>query len=72
MAKTPLQRAYEQFGNSQAKLAEALGTSQQNVSNWLRKGRPLPAEFVLDAERTTGIHRTEWRPDIYPAESAAA
>ena len=72
MAKKPLQRAFEQFGENQSKLADALGTSQQNVSNWLRKDRPLPAEYVLAAENATGIPRHEWRPDIYPKQDAAA
>lgn len=71
MAQTPLHRAYEAMGKSQQKLAEAIGTSQQNVSNWLRKGQPLPAEYVLAAEAATGISRHEWRPDIYPRERAA-
>lgn len=72
MAKAPLQRAYENFGKSQPKLAAALGTSQQNVSNWLRKNQPLPAELVLRAEAATGISRHDWRPDIYPAAEQAA
>ena len=71
MAKTPLQRAFERFGKNQSKLAAALGTSQQNVSNWLRKKQQLPAEYVLRAEEATGIPRHEWRPDIYPPEMAA-
>lgn len=71
MAKTPLQRAFEEFDENQSKLAAAIGTSQQNISNWLRKKQPLPAEYVLKAEETTGIPRHEWRPDIYPPEMAA-
>ena len=72
MAKTPLQRAFEQFDKNQSKLADALGTSQQNVSNWLRKDKPLPAEYVLAAEAATGIPRDAWRPDIYPPSEKAA
>lgn len=66
MAQTPLERAYKQFDQNQSRLADALGTSQQNVSNWLRKRKPLPAEYVLAAEKATGIARHDWRPDIYP------
>jgi DNA-binding transcriptional regulator YdaS (Cro superfamily) len=68
MRKTPLQRALaaKPFEGNQSKFAEAIGTSQQNISNWLRKRRPLPAEYVLKAEAATGIDRHEWRPDIYP------
>lgn len=73
MRKTPLQRALaaKPFDGNQSKFAEAIGTSQQNISNWLRKRRPLPAEYVLKAEEVTGIARHEWRPDIYPVESGS-
>lgn len=72
MSKTPLQRAImaEPFGNSQSAFARAIGTSQQNISNWLRSKRPLPAEYVLKAEEVTGIARHIWRPDIYPVPEA--
>lgn len=68
MSKTILQRALEAepFGGNQSRFAEAIGTSQQNISNWVRFGRDLPAEYVLAAEKVTGIARYEWRPDIYP------
>ena len=73
---TPLQRAVAAppFDGNQSRFAAAIGTSQQNVSNWCRKGSPLPAEYVLKAEEVTGISRHEWRPDVFaPApESAAA
>lgn len=72
MAKTPLQRALKAFGGKQTRLAEAIGTSQQNISNWVRLRKPLPAEYVLRAEQVTGISRHDWRPDIYPAEQDAA
>jgi len=73
MAKTPLQRALAAapFDGKQSRFAAAIGTSQQNISNWLRTKRPLPAEFVLKAEEVTGIPRHVWRPDIYPAEQFA-
>ena len=72
MAKTPLWRAYEACGENQSKLADAIGTSQQNISNWLRKNAQLPAEHVLNAEKATGIPRHVWRPDIYPPAEQAA
>jgi len=46
--------------------SEAIGISQQNISNWIAKGAQLPAELVRKAEAVTGIPRHEWRPDIYP------
>lgn len=74
MKATTLQRAVaaEPFKGNQSKFADAIGTSQQNISNWLRDGRQLPAEYVLPAEKATGIARHEWRPDIYPRDEAAA
>jgi DNA-binding transcriptional regulator YdaS (Cro superfamily) len=73
MTQTILQKvvAGEPFNGNQSAFAKATGTSQQNVSNWLRKGSVLPAEFVLAAEAATGVPRHEWRPDIYPAPSQA-
>lgn len=70
MAKSVLHRAVaaKPFGNNQSAFAKAIGTSQQNISNWLKKDQPLPAEFVLAAEAATGISRHAWRPDIYPDE----
>lgn len=71
MSNAALQSAVDQAG-SQTKLAEAIGASQQLVSYWLSKGKPLPAEYVLEAERKLGISRHSLRPDIYPADQAAA
>lgn len=72
MSKSALTRALEAFDQNQTKFAEAIGTSQQLVSYWVRKERPLPAEYVLATEKATGISRHDLRPDIYPRESAAA
>lgn len=61
--------AAEPFNGNQSDFARAIGTSQQNISNWLRDGKQLPAEYVLKAEQVTGVPRHIWRPDIYPAGS---
>lgn len=68
MNSTVLQRAVaaEPFNGNQSRFADAVGTSQQNISNWLRAGRELPAEYVLRAEVATNIPRHVWRPDLYP------
>jgi DNA-binding transcriptional regulator YdaS (Cro superfamily) len=71
MGYEAFRRAVEASG-SQSRFAEAVGTSQQNISNWLAAHRSLPAEFVLAAEREFGVPRHELRPDIYPIESEAA
>lgn len=53
----------------QAALARALGIRRQStVSSWLKRGNELPAEYVLQAEKTLGISRHELRPDLYPPE----
>ena len=41
---------------SQAKLADLLGCSQQNVSSWLRRGY-APPERVVEIEQATGVDR---------------
>jgi DNA-binding transcriptional regulator YdaS (Cro superfamily) len=69
---TSTQRAFEAHGGTQAEFAEAIGTSQQLVSYWLRNSKELPAEFVLPAEKATGISRHDLRPDLYPREDQAA
>lgn len=49
-----------------------IGTSQQNVANWIAKDTPrLPGEFVLAAEAAFGVPRHHWRPDLYPPEEYA-
>jgi DNA-binding transcriptional regulator YdaS (Cro superfamily) len=65
VSQAPSQKAFERL----------TGVKQQNVSNWLRKSQPLPAEHVLKVEQSTGVSRHLLRPDIYPADeplSAAA
>ena len=67
MSKIPLQRAVEILGGQSA-LARACGVTQGHVWYWLRKGKQVPAEHVLDIERATSgeVTRYELRPDIYP------
>lgn len=62
-----LQKAIESVGGIGA-LARALGIAQPSVSNWAR----VPAERVLSVELLSGVHRSELRPDLYPAEARAA
>lgn len=65
---TPLQKAIATLGG-QVKLADAINTSQQNVSNWLRTGKVAPDKVIL-IEKATGVSRYELRPDIYPSEES--
>ena len=68
-----LEKAIRVMG-TQAALASSIGASQQRVSSWIKRGMAVPAEFVLPIERATRgqVTRHELRPDLYPAESAAA
>ena len=66
-----LARAVRKAG-SQTAFGNLLGKRQSVVHDWLRHGRPLPAEHVLAVEAATGISRHDLRPDIYPREDAAA
>jgi len=67
-----LRDALGKAGNNQSRFAAAIGTSQQLVSYWLSKRRPLPAEYVLAAERAGFGSRHDLRPDLYPLEEKAA
>lgn len=67
--KKALLEAIEIVG-SQTLLANAINTSQQNVSNWLRSGSISP-EFVIPIENATSgkVNRHRLNPVIYPIES---
>ena len=52
------------IAGSQTALAKRIGTQQQNISYWLKKGRP-PAEAAIAIERETGIARHRLRPDLF-------
>ena len=55
------------IAGAQTKLSKAIGSSQQNISYWLRTGKVAPDKVIL-IERVTGVSRHELRPDIYPPE----
>lgn len=61
-----LLKAIEVMGGV-TKLARAIGTGQNTVSNWLLEGRKVPAERCLPIERATGglVTKEELRPDIF-------
>ena len=56
---------------SQIKTARAAGVSGQAVSEVLRRGRRVPAEWCLKIEKATGgsVTANELRPDLYPKET---
>lgn len=65
--ESPLAFAVRKVG-SQSAFARLIARNQTTVYEWMRDGRPLPAEHVLTVEAATGISRHELRPDIYPIE----
>jgi len=50
-----------------AQLANRLGITQSAVYQW----EEVPVERVADLERLTGLPRSHFRPDIFPAASAS-
>ena len=72
MSTEALRRACKAAG-SQKSLADRIGTTQSQVWYWLERSKKgVPAEFVLPIEQATGVHRSELRPDLWPAEPAEA
>lgn len=66
-----IQRAVDLLG-SQARLGEAIGCSQQRVSQMLRSGC-VSAELAFAIDRATRgqVARHQLRPDIFPPPAAS-
>ena len=76
MAKIPigvaaLRQAIRHHLKSQVAVARAVGVSPQAVSEVLRRGKRVPAEWCLALETATSgaITRHDLRPDLYPDSS---
>ena len=54
------------LAGGQTKLAEAIGTRQQNISYWLKRGQASVA-FVEAIEAATNVPASQLRPDIFAA-----
>lgn len=63
MRDAALDKAIGAAGGVRA-LARSLGVSQPAISSWKR----VPADRVLSVEASTGVPRSDLRPDIYPKE----
>lgn len=59
-----IRQTFKQQRGLKARVAQALGITDGAVAQWSR----VPAQRVLDVERVTGVHRSQLRPDLYPAE----
>ena len=69
-SSTALAKAVRIAG-SQSAFGRLIEKRQSVINGWLAKDRPLPGEFVLTIERTTGVSRHDLRPDLYPLDSTA-
>jgi DNA-binding transcriptional regulator YdaS (Cro superfamily) len=64
-----LKTAISQLG-SQVAVAKLVGVTPQAVSEIVRRGRRVPAEWCLAIEQASGgaVSAHELRPDLYPAK----
>jgi hypothetical protein len=67
-----LRQAIRHHLKSQVAVARAVGVSPQAVSEVLRRGKRVPAEWCLALETATAgaITRHDLRPDLYPKGAA--
>lgn len=67
-----LKRAVEVLG-TQTAVSRVVGVTAQAVSDMVRNGQRVPAEWCLPIEAATAgqITRHQLRPDLYPEEVAA-
>jgi DNA-binding transcriptional regulator YdaS (Cro superfamily) len=61
-----LRQALRHHFQTQVALAEAVGVTPQAVSDVLKRGKRVPAEWCLKLERATGTPAHRFRPDLYP------
>ena len=67
-----LRQAIRHHLKSQVAVARAVGVSPQAVSEILRRGKRVPAEWCLKLEAATGIAAHDFRPDLYRAPKGDA
>lgn len=60
------------LAKGQSAFARAVGCSQGNIWQLLKKRSPLPGRFVIKAEAATGVSRHRLRPDLYPLSDVPA
>lgn len=63
--ESPLLEAIRRAG-SQSELARKIGVRQQNIWDWINKGkRQVPAEYAMAIEEATGVLASDLRPDVF-------
>ena len=63
-----LRKAIREHFRTQVSLAAAVGVTPQAVSDVLKRGKRVPAEWCVKLEQATGIAAHAFRPDLYPQE----
>ncbi len=63
MKRTELTKLLAGKGMGLSDLAKIMGVSAASVTRW--SVNKIPAERVIDVEKSTGISRENLRPDIY-------
>ena len=64
-----LRRAIREHFRTQVALAAAVGVTPQAVSDVLKRGKRVPAEWCLKLAAATGTPAHAFRPDLYPDAS---
>lgn len=66
-----LKHAIQNYIGSQVAAARAIGVTPQAVSEMVRIGKRVPAEWCLPIEEATGgkVTRHDLRPDLYPTDA---
>jgi DNA-binding transcriptional regulator YiaG len=55
---------------SQAKFAETIGVSPQEVWQWCSGRRPVPAKYCLSIEEKTGVLARDLLPEVFSKKAA--
>jgi len=67
-----INQAIASIEGGQAALARVLNITPQQVNQWAKGGRPVPARYVLAIEQATGVSRHLLCPDIFGSAPSAA
>ena len=63
-----LRQAIREHFRTQVALARAVGVTPQAVSDVLKRGKRVPAEWCVKLEQASGIPAHAFRPDLYPLQ----
>ena len=63
-----LRQAIRKHFRTQVALARAVGVTPQAVSDVLKRGKRVPAEWCVKLEQATGTPAHAFRPDLYPLQ----